>query len=88
MPRNLPKSPTKPSLAEREASKLKRENKQRGKKIDKDRQRKSSRNGGALKPSKQVLLTGTDRYWIQNAIEKIKPTARTQHEKILLRKIR
>lgn len=84
----LKSSKSKPSLAERNAAKARREDRQRGKGIDKERQRKTSRNGGALKRNKKIELNGAERYWVQNTIQKIPISARTVLEKQLLRKVK
>lgn len=83
----LKKSNTKPTLSEMKRAAEKKQKKP-GKGIDPTRQRKSSRNGGALKASKKVVLSGDERYFIQETIRKIKPaSARTAMEKRLLRKV-
>jgi hypothetical protein len=88
MPRGIPKSKTKPTLLERQEKIAKREQAQRGRKIDPTRQRKTSRNGGALKRNKKVELNGAERYFIQGAIERMKVSERTTTEKTLLKKVR
>jgi hypothetical protein len=84
----LKPSKTKPSLAEIRLMAAKKEAKKRGKGIDPTRQRKSSRNGGAMKRRKKIELSGDERYAIQRFIQKIPISARTTTEKKLLTKVK
>lgn len=79
---------TKPTLAERKKELADKENSQRGKRIDKKRQRKTSRNGGALKRNKKIELSGDERFYIQKLIQDVPLSARTLAEKRLLEKVK